>query len=79
MTNQELTYWVTLALMPKMWTRRKNEIYAKCFTSSPRISIVDLFEDRSVWGNLGLTQEEADMFIEAHSHDPNEHQMVSSQ
>lgn len=67
MTNQELTYWVTLALMPKMWTRRKNEIYAKCFTSSPRISIVDLFEDSSVWGDLGLTQEEADMFMEAHS------------
>ena len=32
MIKQELTYWVTLALMPKMWTKRKNEIYVKCFT-----------------------------------------------
>ena len=46
MTNQELTYWVTLALMPKIWTRRKNEIYVKCFEHNPQISIIDLFENR---------------------------------
>ena len=58
MTNHELTYWVTLALMPKIWTRRKNDIYIKCYTHSPRISIVDLFEDASIWDEIGLTQEE---------------------
>ena len=25
MIKQELTYWVTLALMPKIWNKRKNE------------------------------------------------------
>lgn len=67
MTNQELTYWVTLALMPKIWTRRKNEIYVKCFNHVPRISIIDLFEESSCWEELGLTEEEVDVFRNAHS------------
>ena len=29
MKKQELTYWVTLALMPKIWNKRKNEIFVK--------------------------------------------------
>ena len=67
MTNHELTYWVTLALMPKIWTRRKNDIYIKCYTHSPRISIVDLFEDASIWDEIGLTQEEIVLFRNAYS------------
>ncbi len=66
MIYQELTYWVTLALMPKMWTRRKNEIYVKCFQSEPRISIVELFEEKSNWTRLGMSDAEQALFEEAY-------------
>lgn len=66
MTKQELTYWVTLALIPKVWTRRKNEIYVNCFNHDPQISIIDLFEDSSIWNELGISDAEAELFREAH-------------
>ncbi len=62
MIKQELTYWVALALIPKMWTRRKNEIYAKCYTHQPRISVIDLFEETSNWKVAGLNAEEQVLF-----------------
>lgn len=65
MTNQELTYWVTLALMPKIWTKRKNEIYVNCFNHNPRISIIELFENSSFWNELGLTEAEIELFKDA--------------
>ena len=76
MTNQELTYWVTLALMPKIWTRRKNEIYVKCFEHNPQISIIDLFENRSCWDELLLTGEEKEIFSVAYEQLPNNSFMV---
>ncbi len=66
MIYQELTYWVTLALMPKMWTKRKNEIYVKCFQSEPQISIVELFEEKANWTKLGLSDDEQALFEEAY-------------
>ena len=66
MTNQELTYWVTLALMPKIWTKRKNEIYVNCFNHNPKISIIELFENSSFWNELGLTETELEIFKDAH-------------
>lgn len=66
MTNQELTYWVTLALMPKIWNKRKNEIYINCFNHDPRISIIELFENSSFWNELGLTDTEIEIFKDAH-------------
>lgn len=65
MIKEELTYWVTLALIPKMWTKRKNEIYAICFTSNPQISITNLFEDPSNWDVIGLNEVEKKQFEEA--------------
>ena len=76
MTNQELTYWVTLALMPKIWTRRKNEIYVKCFEHNPQISIIDLFENRLCWDELLLTNEEKKLFSAAYEQLPNNSFMV---
>ena len=76
MTNQELTYWVTLALMPKIWTRRKNEIYVKCFEHNPQISIINLFEDKSCWDELSLTNEEKELFCAAYEQLPNNSFMV---
>ncbi|MCD7721721.1 MAG: DNA-processing protein DprA [Prevotellaceae bacterium] len=67
MTRQELTYWVALALMPGMRTRRKNSLYAKCYVHSPRLSIVELFEQRSLWGELGLSASEQELMEAAHS------------
>lgn len=66
MIYQELTYWITLALIPKMWTKRKNEIYVKCFQHVPQLSIIDLFEEDSVWGEIGLSENEQSLLIEAH-------------
>ncbi len=65
MIKQELTYWVTLSFIPKMWTKRKNEIYVKCFQNNPQISIIDLFEDSSTWDIVGLNEVEKSQFEEA--------------
>lgn len=65
MIKQELTYWVTLALIPKMWTKRKNEIYVKCFQNNPQISIIDLFDNSSIWDIVGLNAIEKTQFEEA--------------
>lgn len=67
MIKQELTYWVTLALIPRMWTKRKNEIYVNCFQHVPQISIIDLFENRSNWEIVGLNEVEKAQFEEAKS------------
>ena len=71
MIKQELTYWVTLALIPKMWTKRKNEIYVRCFQHEPQISIVDLFDDSSNWDLVGLNDVEKSQFAEARAQLPN--------
>lgn len=65
MIKQELTYWVTLALIPKIYTKRKNEIYALCFTHNPQISIIELFENPTTWDVVGLNDEEKALFREA--------------
>ena len=65
MIKQELTYWVTLALITKMWTKRKNEIYVNCFKHNPQISIIELFEDSSTWGEVGLNEIEKVQFEES--------------
>lgn len=65
MITQELTYWVTLSLIPQMWTKRKNEIYANCYTHQPQISIINLFEDSSNWDIVGLNEVEKSQFEEA--------------
>lgn len=65
MIKQELTYWLTLALIPKMWTKRKNEIYVNCFQHNPQISIIDLFENLSNWEKVGLNEIEKTQFEEA--------------
>ena len=67
MIKQELTYWVTLALIPRMWTKRKNEIYVNCFQHVPQISIIDLFENPSNWEIVGLNEVEKKQFEEAKS------------
>lgn len=65
MNKQELTYWITLALIPKMWTKRKNEIYVNCFKHDPQISIIELFENSSNWDIVGLNETEKIQFEEA--------------
>lgn len=66
MNKQELTYWVTLSMIPKIWTKRKNEIFVNCFLHKPnRISIIELFENSSLWEEIGLTEDEMQLFLEA--------------
>ena len=65
MIKQELIYWVTLALITKMWTKRKNEIYVNCFKHNPQISIIELFEDSSTWEEVGLNEIEKVQFEES--------------
>lgn len=65
MIKQELTYWVTLALIPQIWTKRKNEIFVNCYKNNPQISIIDLFEDSANWDIVGLTELEKSKFKEA--------------
>lgn len=65
MMKQELTYWFTLAMIPKIWTKRKNEIYVKCYNHVPRLSIIQLFDDSTIWNELGLSEDEMSLFYEA--------------
>lgn len=66
MTNQELTYWVTLALISKgMRARRKNEIYVNAFKHTPQLSIIDLFEANDLWSELGLSEDEQVCLLDA--------------
>lgn len=60
-----LTYWVTLMLMRGVTTRRKNEIYSKCFIHTPQISISELFDNTEVWKEIGMSSEEQLAFTEA--------------
>ncbi|MDE5794110.1 MAG: DNA-processing protein DprA [Muribaculaceae bacterium] len=63
--KNNLTYWVTLMLMRGVTTRRKNEIYSKCFIHSPQISISELFDNPDVWQEVGMSDEEQLLFAEA--------------
>ncbi len=67
MTKQELTYWITLALLQGITTRRKNEIYAKCLNCEPKLSIIDLFEKSSYWNELQLNDSEIEILNHAHN------------
>lgn len=76
MNINEITYWVTLASMPKMYTRRKNELYVDCFIHTPQYSIIDLFERKEIRRELGVTQEEELLFNEAYQYLANNAFMV---
>lgn len=65
--KNKLTYWFTLAMIRGIYTRRKNEIYSKCFTHDPKISIEGLFEQEALWPELGLTDAEMQMLRQAKS------------
>ncbi len=71
MIQQELTYWVTLAMIPRIWTKRKNELYVKCYKHQPQVSIIQLFEDERLWQELGMSQEEMSAFVSAKTQLPN--------
>ena len=66
--NQELTYWVALFHMPKIWTSRKNEMIAYCFRQGK--TIADFFESDAFLG-LELSQQELDLLQQAKSELPN--------
>lgn len=66
--NQELTYWVALVHMPKIWTSRKNEIIAHCFRQGK--TIADFFESDAFLG-LELSPQELDLLQQAKSELPN--------
>lgn len=66
MNMNEITYWITLASMPKMYTRRKNELYVNCYTHSPQYSIIDLFERPKIRREIGVTAEEELLFMAAY-------------
>ncbi|HSH53272.1 MAG TPA: DNA-processing protein DprA, partial [Bacteroidales bacterium] len=63
--NKELTYWLALAHVPKIQTKKKNEIIVRFFEKSN--SIIDFFEfKQSVWENdYELNQTEIKLFEDA--------------
>ncbi len=66
MNINEITYWVALASISGIWTRRKNQLYASCYTHVPQYSIVDLFESCDVRREIGVTPEEELLFNSAY-------------
>lgn len=63
----ELTYWLTLTFLQDITIRRKNELYVNCWNHNPRVSIEQLFEDSSIWKEIGMTQEECEIFAASRS------------
>ncbi len=63
--NKELTYWLALAHVPKIQTKKKNEIIIRLFEKGK--SIIDFFEsEQSVWEkDYELKQSEIVLFEEA--------------
>lgn len=63
--NKELAYWLALAHVPKIQTKKKNEIIVRLFEKGK--SIIDFFEfEQSVWVNdYELNQTEIVLFEEA--------------
>jgi len=63
--NKELTYWLALAHVPKIQTKKKNEIIVRLFEKGK--TIIDFFEfEQSVWENdYKLNQSEIVLFEEA--------------
>jgi predicted Rossmann fold nucleotide-binding protein DprA/Smf involved in DNA uptake len=63
--DKELTYWLALAHVPNIQTKKKNEIIVRLFEKGK--SIIDFFEfEQSVWENdYELNQSEIVLFEEA--------------
>lgn len=76
MKKSELTYWVAFGMIPEIWTKRKNEIYAICFQHEPVISIVELFENSKNWDIVNLSDRERELMEEACNQLPNYSFMV---
>lgn len=69
--NEEFPYWLALAHMRKLWTKRKNQILAKCFESNK--TIIDFFSsNKECWLNeYGITVDEIPFIEEAKNSLPN--------
>lgn len=63
--SKELTYWLALAHVPKIKTKKKNEIIVQLFEQSK--SIIDFFESEySVWEDrYQLVKSEVELFLDA--------------
>ena len=63
--SKELTYWLALAHVPKIRTKKKNEIIVKLFKQGK--SIVDFFEiEHSFWEKeFELNKKETELFLNA--------------
>lgn len=63
--SKELTYWLALAHVPKIQTKKKNEIIVRLFEQGK--SIIDFFEyENPVWeSNYDLNKTEIELFLEA--------------
>lgn len=63
--TKELTYWLTLAHVPKIQTKKKNEIIVRLFEQGK--SIIDFFEyEHPAWeSNYDLNKTEIELFLEA--------------
>lgn len=69
--KEQYTYWMALAHMRKLWTKRKNEILVKCFNSNK--SIVDFFSaSKDEWiSDYGILEEELPYIQDAKDMLPN--------
>ncbi len=63
--SKELTYWLALAHVPKIKTKKKNEIIVQLFEQGK--SVIDFFESEySVWEDrYQLNKSEVELFIDA--------------
>lgn len=64
--KNELPYWLALAHLPKIKTRKKNEIIVRLFEKGK--TIIDFFNEQpSVWNNeYGIVESEIDFFKQAY-------------
>lgn len=69
--NKELTYWLALAHVSRIRTKKKNEIIVRLFEKGK--SIIDFFEsEQTDWGHdYELNQTEIELFVDAKKELPN--------
>lgn len=68
-TNSQITYWIALAELTQMTTRRKNEILSVAYSNG--MTIVDVFGNDHVWSMSEMSDKEIAAIKERHNQLPN--------
>jgi predicted Rossmann fold nucleotide-binding protein DprA/Smf involved in DNA uptake len=67
MEKEEYTYWMALAHMERLYTRRKNELIVTCYQKQLPLSRFFMSEEGAWMDEYGIAEEELELFRDAKS------------